>query len=458
MATVFLAARRTTDGRDHLVVIKEMRPDLALEAEFRRMFVEEARLAAKVNHPNVVETFEAVEDPPGVYCIAMEFLDGQPLSRLRSAARREVMLPLLLHVARETLVGLEHVHAIGLVHRDVSPQNIFVTYDGDVKLLDFGVAKASDSSVHTSVGTLKGKLGYMSPEQVLGQHVDMRTDIFAMGVLLWEALVGRRLWQDIPEAAIIGRLLSAELPRAKTLKPDIPQGLDDICARAMARDRDDRYASAKEFREDLEKFIDRMTARPTRRHLAQLLVGLFSKQREALRVKIEEANAAHASAGATVAPPVLSTPPVADAIPSGLPTSVTSASANATATTAARARSRSMLLLLGVAITLGVVFGGLAVATRGAGKAGAPIRSVPAEAAPLPPPTPSALAASALPVVSPSEPATSTAGAGAGGVSLAPDAAVAPVLKRPTERTVAPTGSVAPKPGKSKGDSPDLGY
>ena len=445
MATVHLAALRS--GREErLVVVKEMRPDLALEADFRRMFVEEARLAALVDHPNVVETFEAIEDPVGVYCIVMEFLDGQPLSRLRSAARREVMLPLLIHVAREVLLGLEHVHAVGLVHRDVSPQNIFVTYDGDVKLLDFGVAKATDSSVHTSVGTLKGKLGYMSPEQVLGQLVDSRTDIFAMGVLLWEALVGRRLWQDVPEPAIIGRLSSSELPRARSLKPDIPQALDDICARAMARDRADRYPTAKDFRTDLESFIARMTAKPTRKHLAQLLVSLFSQQRELLRQKIEEANAAHAMAGPTVSPP-----PALHAIRAPARSAPASSSAPAAASSASpiavKARARPLLVLLAAAIILGALFGALAVATRGSSVVSNPIRGVPAEAAPMPPvqreSAPSAPAGpSSTAVLGAGSGETASASRGVG--DDAPDAGTAPPRRR-----------IVPRP---KSESSDLGY
>jgi serine/threonine-protein kinase len=187
------------------------------------------------------------------------------------------------------------VHEHGLVHRDVSPQNIFVTYNGDVKLLDFGIVKATDSSVQTAIGTLKGKLGYMAPEQVLGKRIDRRTDVFAMGVVLWESLTGTRIWANTPEAAIIGRLAAGSIPNVRSIKPDVPEELDAICARAMQADPDHRFATAAEFQHALESFIARMTVQPTRRDLANLMSGLFADQRKKLRKVIDDSAAGRAA-------------------------------------------------------------------------------------------------------------------------------------------------------------------
>jgi serine/threonine-protein kinase len=181
------------------------------------------------------------------------------------------------------------------VHRDVSPQNIFVTYNGDVKLLDFGIVKATDSSVQTAIGTLKGKLGYMAPEQVLGKRIDRRTDVFAMGVVLWESLTGTRIWANTPEAAIIGRLAAGSIPNVRSIKPDVPAELDAICARAMQADPDHRFATAAEFQHALETFITRMTVQPTRRDLANLMSGLFAEQRAKLRKVIDDSAAGRAA-------------------------------------------------------------------------------------------------------------------------------------------------------------------
>jgi len=323
MASVFLAALQGPAGFQKLVVLKEMRGDLAEDPEFRRMFVEEARVAARLNHPNVVQTFEAFE-AEGVFTIVMEFLDGQPLNKMRTAARREVLLPLQLLVVSQALAGLEHVHQAGLVHRDISPQNIFVTYDGGVKVLDFGIVKQTDSSVHTAVGTLKGKLGYMAPEQVLGKRIDPRTDVFAMGVVLWEALTGTRLWAGIPEPAIIGRLASGMIPTVRSVKPDVPEELDAICACAMSVDPDHRFATALDFQSAVDAFIAKMTVTPKRRDLAQLMNSMFAEQRKRLRDVLEDALSGR-TRNDTERPPPLATLPSAPG-PSGAslpPTAVT---------------------------------------------------------------------------------------------------------------------------------------
>src|SRR5262245_17105669 len=204
MADVLLAMMQGAAGFRKLVVLKRLRPNLADDAELLAMFSDEARLAARLNHPNVVQTYEVGYDA-GRHFIAMEWLDGQPLHRLLKAAWAYDALPLDVHlfILCEALRGLHYAHELQdfdgtrleVVHRDVSPQNVFLTYEGQVKLVDFGVAKAHARSTDTQVGVVKGKVAYMAPEQALGCPVDRRADVFSVGVMLWEAVARRRLWR-----------------------------------------------------------------------------------------------------------------------------------------------------------------------------------------------------------------------------------------------------------------------
>jgi serine/threonine-protein kinase len=465
MATVYLTSMRGPGGLQKLVVVKEMRRDLAEDPAFRRMFMLEARVAARLDHPNVVKTHEALESD-GVVGIVMEFLDGQPLNKVRTAARRELLLPLQLNITMQALAGLEHVHQHGLVHRDVSPQNIFVTYGGDVKLLDFGIVKLTDSSVQTAIGTLKGKLGYMAPEQVLGKRLDRRTDVFAMGVVLWEALTGTRIWANVPEAAIVGRLAGGSIPNVRSVKPDVPAELDAICARAMQADPDQRFATAAEFQRALLAFIARMTVQPTRRDLANLMGGLFAEQRAQLRKVI-----ADSAPGVASLTPVSSAPHATGTIP---PIAVTPTAAPATNGGVRRPLSNALVVILAVAAAL--IFGGAigAVARRPPNTAAAAsstssvatvapsgsARSAATEALSPAPPTPAPQprvdgsgAVSSAPKTP--TPLSRSAGTGTGATSRTtrqgPPAAAVVMSAAPA--------SVAPRPAKpSRSGEADLGY
>ncbi|MDB4936138.1 MAG: protein kinase, partial [Labilithrix sp.] len=291
MATVYLAAARGPQGFTKLVVLKELRPDLAQDAEFRSMFLDEARLAARLNHPNVVQTYEVGEDGDR-HVIVMEFLEGQPLSRARKA-----LPPALVYYAlSNTLTGLEHAHELldfqgkplRVVHRDVSPHNIFVTYSGEVKLCDFGIAKAADSSAVTATGDLKGKLSYMAPEQARGEVVDPRADLFAVGVMLWETATGRRLWHNLQDVQILAQLLAGSIPTPRSVDPKIDERLDSICMRALAYDRNDRYATAGEMQADLDAYITSLGLNPTRRALGDAVARAFGEDRARLKTLIEE--------------------------------------------------------------------------------------------------------------------------------------------------------------------------
>ncbi len=251
MGIVYLARA----GVGELIVVKQLKADLARDPEFRQMLIEEARLAARLTHPNVVRTLEAGFDGRHHY-IAMELLEGQPLDAILRANETAFPIPLAVGVLCGVLAGLHAAHELrdadgaplDVVHRDVSPHNVFVTYDGDVKVLDFGIAKAADSSQRTRTGIVKGKATYMAPEQAARGRIERRADVFAVGVILWEVIARRRFWGDLSEQEILSRLQRGEIDRVERHAPDAPPALAAICARATAAKAADRYASADELR------------------------------------------------------------------------------------------------------------------------------------------------------------------------------------------------------------------
>jgi serine/threonine protein kinase len=264
MAEVVLAIMYAGGGTRRLAVLKRIWPELATDPEFVAMFGDEGRLSLRLNHPNVVQTYEVLVSE-GELAIAMEYLDGQPLTRVLNRLRGhdELSLPLRLRILINVLAGLEHAHTLTdvdgtrleVVHRDVSPQNVFVTYDGQVKLVDFGVAKTLAASHHTRPGGLKGKLAYMAPEQFQRATIDRRVDLFALGVMLWEMLAGRRMWHGMTEVEIVAHLASGQPLPALPSDCNLPAGLDAICARALAPDPDQRCQTAAELAIDLERTL-----------------------------------------------------------------------------------------------------------------------------------------------------------------------------------------------------------
>ena len=262
MATVFLARVAGAGGFQRFFAIKRLHPNLAGEAEFVQMFLDEARLAASIHHPHVVPILEVGTSPAGYY-VVMEYIEGDTLARLAArAADHERLLPapVALRVVLDALSGLHAAHeltddegrSVGLVHRDVSPQNILVGVDGASRLTDFGVARATSRLANTQSGTLKGKLAYMPPEQTQGSEVDRRADVFAMGVVLWEVLAGERLFKGASEAETLKNLLFKPIPTLASLAPALPAKLSDVVRRALERDVDQRYASAADFSDALE--------------------------------------------------------------------------------------------------------------------------------------------------------------------------------------------------------------
>jgi serine/threonine-protein kinase len=296
MAHVYLALVTGLAGFSKLMVLKVMRDELREHPASLNMFLGEARLAARMNHPNVVQTSEVGEDA-GRYFICMEYLEGQTLSRLlKKTVDGSLPLGARLEIMCQMLDGLSYMHAftdldgtpLGLVHRDVSPNNIFVTFDGSVKVLDFGVAKAAGISHVTEAGTFKGKLGYAAPEQIVGRS-DQRSDVFAAGVLLWEILTYRRLTQDRTQTEIVqGRIAGAESELMVQRGSDVPPELMAICAKAAAKSPEDRYPSAAAMREAIRGYVTAHGLEFPSEKLRDLLHALYEVERGEMRRQIDQ--------------------------------------------------------------------------------------------------------------------------------------------------------------------------
>ncbi len=301
-ADVFLAVARGTLGVDKLVVIKRARPCLADDAAQLGDFLEEARLTLRLNHPNLVHTYEVGQEL-GTHFISMEHIEGLSLKELFDAPRtRELPPAFWLRVIADALSGLAHAHGLrdydgkplGIVHRDISPHNILVSYDGVTKVLDFGIAKATPSGAATEVGGLTGKAAYMAPEQALGT-ADRRSDLFAMGVVLWEVLSGRRMF-DGRSAEILERRVRGEaIPRLASVLPEVDPELDELVGRALERDPALRFATANEMRQTIERYL-RKTGQVVRElEVGEAITAAFAQERAQLGAKIQQAMASEGS-------------------------------------------------------------------------------------------------------------------------------------------------------------------
>jgi serine/threonine-protein kinase len=299
MGEVHLALLRGPAGFNKLLVVKELRQEFAGNRALVASFMDEARLAARLNHPNIVQTIEVGTDN-GRYFMAMEYLEGPSLQRLlHRAANQGSPLPLELQLGLQldVLAALDYAHRLtdfggaplGVVHRDVSPQNVLVTYEGHVKLLDFGIAKTLEAPEDSRAGVLKGKARYMAPEQAAACGlVDRRADLFSVGVMLWEAIVGRRLWEGLQDADVLRSLLAAVIPSIRDARPDADPALAAIVERAMNVDPDARYPTALAMRDDLERYMvaHGLSLLRTRR-LGVAASRFFSADRKKLREVID---------------------------------------------------------------------------------------------------------------------------------------------------------------------------
>jgi serine/threonine protein kinase len=295
MAEIFLAKQTGAVGFERDVVIKCMLDHFTKYQDFIAMFLDEARLAARLHHPNIVQITDlGVAD--NRYYICMEYLAGEDLDAVIAAAHYRgegTPIPIAARIMLSVLEGLEFAHGyqeqgqlVGLVHRDISPSNIFVTYQGTVKVLDFGIAKASSRMTQTQPGLLKGKWGYMSPEQARGEPIDARSDLFSVGVTFHELLTARRVFERDNEIGVLLALMDQPIPPPSQRRADVPPALDRIVMKALERRPQDRYASAAEMRADLEEFLRGTPSVPGVSQLAQYMQGLFGPAEVERKTKV----------------------------------------------------------------------------------------------------------------------------------------------------------------------------
>lgn len=287
MAEVFLGVHKGLEGFIKVAVIKRVLPHFSNHDEFVRMFIDEARLAARLEHPNVVRTYEFGE-VAGQYFTAMEYLPGEDLCKALnnlSISRQLMPIHIATGIVSQVCTGLHFAHQLtdtdgrplNLVHRDINPANIVITYGGEVKIIDFGVAK-SNSSTRTVTGTIKGKVAYMPPEQVLGRPVDHRADIFSAGVVLWEMLTGRPLFLRDNEAATLYAIMNAAIAPPSKFRRDISPQLDRVVACALARSPADRFGTAEDMATAIDEAMQDLP-RYDARVLARMIEGLFGSTR-----------------------------------------------------------------------------------------------------------------------------------------------------------------------------------
>jgi eukaryotic-like serine/threonine-protein kinase len=271
MATVHLGRLVGDKGFSRTVAIKRLHAHLAMDPDFVSMFLDEARLAARIRHPNVVQTLDVVASNDEVFLV-MDYVEGESLARLMrivmgrgeavpADCASALLIPVLLGLEAAHEAKDDHGEPLGLVHRDVSPQNILVDLDGVARVLDFGVAKALGQSHSTSDGQLKGKLAYMAPEQVIAGEVDRRTDVFAASIVLWEALTGTRLFKAETDARVMHLVLHAPIPPPSAFVHSLSPALDDVVMRGLERDPNDRFETAEEMAHALEDAAPPMAPR-----------------------------------------------------------------------------------------------------------------------------------------------------------------------------------------------------
>lgn len=287
-ASVYLARKASDQGDERLVGLKIIHDHLLEEGDFVRMFIDEANLVRRMSHPNVVEVFEFGQEGESLY-LAMEYLHGQPLSRLfERLVEQQQRMPfdLVMWIGARVADGLSHAHRLtdengkplDVIHRDVSPQNVFVTYDGQVKLIDFGIAKAAGRLAKTTLGRIKGKFSYMAPEQVLGNDFDQRADLFALGATLYELTVGVRLFAGDDQTDTLQKLLFEKIPDPAEQAPDVPPELSAIIRHALAAEPQDRYESADRIARDLDTLLATRGMTNGQPALARLMTTSFAQE------------------------------------------------------------------------------------------------------------------------------------------------------------------------------------
>ncbi len=269
MAEVFLAKTSGVQGIGKFLAMKRILPQYSSNEEFIQMFTEEAKICVNLSHSNIAKIYEfGIES--GQFYIVMELIEGknlrQVLSRLGKEKRPGFSVDQAVYIAKEVASGLDNAHRclddssgkpLNIIHRDMSPQNIMVSFEGEIKVVDFGIAKAEGEKEETKAGTLKGKFSYMSPEQASGERIDSRTDVFSLGIVLWELLANKRLFTSSSEMNTLKKIREGKIPAISKINPNVPEELERIVNIALAKDADNRYQTCAEFYKDLNRFLNR---------------------------------------------------------------------------------------------------------------------------------------------------------------------------------------------------------
>ena len=299
MAEIFVAQQEGMQGFSRKIVIKRIRPNLSSKETFVNMFLNEAKLAAQLNHSNIGQIYDLGRIGSSFF-IAMEYVRGRDMRAVvRKAERRNIPFPLeySLLVAREILEGLYYAHRkkddngnpLNVVHRDVTPENVILSFDGEVKLLDFGIAKAENMTSDTRAGEIKGKLGYMSPEQIKGKNLDQRSDIFSFGVVLYEWVTGHRLFGQGEDAEVLRNVVEGKIYPPSYFKDDLPEPVEALIMKSLRRNRQERYQSAWEMQFDINQFMSKLAFNPSNIHLSNFLRQLFSEEISKEEKRLSEA-------------------------------------------------------------------------------------------------------------------------------------------------------------------------
>ncbi|MHB8874379.1 MAG: protein kinase domain-containing protein [Myxococcaceae bacterium] len=293
MGQIYLARSTRAEGFSKLLVVKLLLAEHARDTGFVAMFLDEARIAARLNHPNIGQIFD-LGDVAGTYYLAMEYIPGVDLRTLQRDCTdkvRPLPLPLACRIFADAAAGLHYAHeltddaggALGVVHRDVSPSNILVSFDGGVKLIDFGIAKAKGRSTATAAGQLKGKFAYMSPEQAEGDELDRRSDLYSLGLVFHEVITGKRVLQRDSDTQTLKAAREGAVEPPSKVNPAVPASLDEVVGRALARRPDDRYPSARDFGLAIEEWLLHSREPASSSHLSGFLKGLYPDHAERSR-------------------------------------------------------------------------------------------------------------------------------------------------------------------------------
>lgn len=304
MAEIFIAKHVGMQGFSRKIVIKKIREHLSKEPTFVKMFLNEAKLAAQLNHSNICQIYDLGRIGES-YFIAMEYVRGRDMRAVvNKTETKGIPFPLeyALKVAADACEGLYYAHRrsddagnpLHIVHRDITPENIVVSFDGEVKILDFGIAKAENLATETRVGEIKGKLGYMSPEQVTGKQLDHRSDLFSLGVLLYEWLTGHRLFTGKTDVEVLRGVVEGKIYPPTYFQPDLPPAVEQLVMKALERNREQRYQSAWEFQFDIRQYLAQHEFNPSNIHLSNFIRQIFAEEIRKDEAILAEAEAAEA--------------------------------------------------------------------------------------------------------------------------------------------------------------------